>query len=698
VAVARQQGQLLLGGIGQRALVAKDDRQAARAHDLTRAAQRYPERVAVGSGLGVQRLIDPHQPVQQLQQALLAASGFDFVVLVVTEHQPADAIVVPQRGPSHQRRGLRGEHRFEHQPGAEKQTPALFDHDEDRPLAFFMEQFGVGLLRACGDAPVDGPDVVARLVHPDLIEVDAAPAQFGVVQTNQRAALAGGRKQLHFTHAMPHLDQLGKADADARLGDQDDAVAQDVEDHRLDVFGTDEVASCQPGMGAGAAAENFLACSEDSLLANPALRLGFAVECFTTGLLENLAFDGCVRKADLDVHEEAVELGLWQRVGAFLLDRVLCRHHQKQRRQVVSAAPDADLALGHGFQQRRLHLGRRAIDLVRQHQVMEDGALLEHEAAGFGAVDFGAGDVGGQQVGGELDAVELGFDAFGQLFDRLGLGQTGCAFDQHVAVGQQRDQQALNQFLLPEDLGGEKARDWAKTRTVLHLCHWAPVVDRLSVDLADVGADVLEDDSQRGVQLGQFVGGRAVGDVVGRVAAQGFGIAGVDFHQQPSGAEGDGDVVFDVDGVVTKGNIDLILGRWDFASPARDLLKIAFVRRPDYRVAPDPTRDAERHRMHTHAERGDDQAAATVLRATGQASSRLKPVLLKATRTPVGPASAGKLLLLICIHKESKRHQTRLWCRLNGGLVEWAEPHGCGESCPPAMDGGWQRAHGARQE
>jgi hypothetical protein len=90
--------------------------------------------------------------------------------------------------------------------------------------------------------------------------------------------------------------------------------------------------------------------------------------------------------------------------------------------------------------------------------------------------------------------------------------------------------------------------------------------------------------------------------------------------------------------------------------------------------------DAERHRMHTHAERGDDQASTTVLRATGPASSRLKPVPLKATRTLVGPASAGKLLLLIFIQKESRRHQSRLGCRLNGGLVEWAEPHGCGES------------------
>ncbi|MNM52338.1 hypothetical protein D3C81_634150 [compost metagenome] len=79
---------------------------------------------------------------------------------------------------------------------------------------------------------------------------------------------------------------------------------------------------------------------------------------------------------------------------------------------------------------------------------MEDRPLLEHEAAGFRAVDFGAGDVGREQVGGELDAMELRFDAFGELFDGLGLGQARRAFDQHVAVGQEHDQQPLDQFLL----------------------------------------------------------------------------------------------------------------------------------------------------------------------------------------------------------------------------------------------------------
>jgi hypothetical protein len=126
------------------------------------------------------------------------------------------------------------------------------------------------------------------------------------------------------------------------------------------------------------------------------------------------------------VHQKAVELGFGQRVGAFLLNGVLRGHDQKQRRQLIGTAPDTDLALGHGFKQRRLHLGRGAVDFVCQYQVMEDRPLLEHEAAGFRAIDLGAGDIGRQQVGSELDSMELRFNTFCQLLDGLGLGQAGA--------------------------------------------------------------------------------------------------------------------------------------------------------------------------------------------------------------------------------------------------------------------------------
>ena len=44
----------------------------------------------------------------------------------------------------------------------------------------------------------------------------------------------------------------------------------------------------------------------------------------------------------------------------------------------------------------------------------------------------------------------------------------------------------------------------------------------------------------------------------------------------------------------------------------------------------------------------------------------------------MGPASAGKLLIFI--RKKHSHRRTRLGCRLNAGLAEWAERHGCRES------------------
>ena len=99
-----------------------------------------------------------------------------------------------------------------------------------------------------------------------------------------------------------------------------------------------------------------------------------------------------------------------------------------------------------------MNLGGRPVDFIGQHQIVKDRPLLEDKAAGFGTIDFGAGDVGRQQVRGELNAVELCFDTFCQLFDGFGFRQARRPFDQHMAVSQQRDQQAVNEFFLTENL------------------------------------------------------------------------------------------------------------------------------------------------------------------------------------------------------------------------------------------------------
>ncbi len=201
--------------------------------------------------------------------------------------------------------------------------------------------------------------------------------------------------------------------------------------------------------------EHFAARVEDALLADSVTVAGrhrYAVQRFVARQRQDLFFGAGIRVVDADVHQEAVELCFRQRVGAFLFNRVLRRHHHEQLRQLVRGLADRYLTLGHGFEQRRLHLGRCAVDLIRQHQVVEQRTLLEHKAAVLWSVHIGAGEVGGQQVRRELDAMKIAFDAIAEYFHGLGLGQTGCAFDQQMAVAQQCDQQSVDQCFLADDV------------------------------------------------------------------------------------------------------------------------------------------------------------------------------------------------------------------------------------------------------
>ena len=117
----------------------------------------------------------------------------------------------------------------------------------------------------------------------------------------------------------------------------------------------------------------------------------------------------------------------------------------------VGLVADGHLLLLHGFQQRALHLGRGAVDLVGQQQIGEDRSLAGVKVGGLGIEDHGAGQVGGEQVGGELDALEGQVGDPGQGLDGQGLGQPRHAFEQDMPRGQQGDHHPLQQFLLADD-------------------------------------------------------------------------------------------------------------------------------------------------------------------------------------------------------------------------------------------------------
>ena len=128
------------------------------------------------------------------------------------------------------------------------------------------------------------------------------------------------------------------------------------------------------------------------------------------------------------------------------------------------------MLLLHRFQQRALHLGRRAVDFVGQHQIGEDGAAPGGERAGLRIVNLRADQVGRKQVRGELEAGELDVDGRGERLDRQGFGQARHAFQQDVPVGQQADDQAFDQVILADDDLADLAKKRAhKSAGPLHL-------------------------------------------------------------------------------------------------------------------------------------------------------------------------------------------------------------------------------------
>ena len=183
---------------------------------------------------------------------------------------------------------------------------------------------------------------------------------------------------------------------------------------------------------------------EQLLVGRGALLLG-AIE------LEDRALAGRIGIVDEHVQQEAIELRLGQRIRAFLLDRVLRRHDHEQRRQRIRHGADRDLPLAHRLEQRRLHLRRRAVDLVGEHEVVEHRPLPKHERAVLRPIDLGAREIGGQQVRRELQAMEVAFDAVAQDLDRARLREPRRAFDEQVAVAKQRDEHAIQQSFLTDD-------------------------------------------------------------------------------------------------------------------------------------------------------------------------------------------------------------------------------------------------------
>ena len=169
--------------------------------------------------------------------------------------------------------------------------------------------------------------------------------------------------------------------------------------------------------------------------------------------VEDQLFLGLGRIADDDLEHEAVHLGLGQRVGSLLLDRVLRGDHKERVGQLVSVLPGGDLLFGHGLKKRGLGFGRGAVDFISEENVGEDRPLHETEFAGAGGLvkNHRAGDVGRHQVGGELHALERQLHDLTDAAHQQGFRQAGHADQQAMATGEHRGKDLLNDTGLPDN-------------------------------------------------------------------------------------------------------------------------------------------------------------------------------------------------------------------------------------------------------
>ena len=180
------------------------------------------------------------------------------------------------------------------------------------------------------------------------------------------------------------------------------------------------------------------------------------------------------RRLDAQLEHEAVELRLGQRVRPLHLDRVLRRQHEERRRQRVGLLADRDRLLLHRLEQRRLRLGRRAVDLVGQHDVREDRPALELEAPRqlarrpLSTIRLVPRTSAGIRSGVNWMRENDRSSASASVRTSSVLPRPGHAFQQHVAAREQRRGDRARDLRLPDhaprDLGQQAIDVGAESR------------------------------------------------------------------------------------------------------------------------------------------------------------------------------------------------------------------------------------------
>jgi hypothetical protein len=172
------------------------------------------------------------------------------------------------------------------------------------------------------------------------------------------------------------------------------------------------------------------------------------------GCFENPFFFFQCWVVNFDIEHEAVLLRFRERIGAFLLDWILCGNDEEGFRELRRFLSDGDFLFLHGLQECGLGLWGCAVDFVGQQNIGEHRTFNKPEFSATGFVFFqyvGAGNVGWHQVWSELDAAELHVEQSGDGADDKCLGEPWDTDKQAVAAGEDGREDLIDHGILSDD-------------------------------------------------------------------------------------------------------------------------------------------------------------------------------------------------------------------------------------------------------
>ena len=155
--------------------------------------------------------------------------------------------------------------------------------------------------------------------------------------------------------------------------------------------------------------------------------------------------------AEVQKEKKPVELRLGKRERALELHRVLRRDDDEGIRQGMRGLVDGDLALLHRLEERRLRAGRRAVDLVDEHDVRRERPGPVLESLGALVVDGHTGDVARHEVRRALNAPEAEVERPRDRARERRLPHPGHVVEEDVAFNEKRAEELLGHLPLSDN-------------------------------------------------------------------------------------------------------------------------------------------------------------------------------------------------------------------------------------------------------